>query len=105
MGRADLTNEQWVRLVPLLPTGKKLHASFAKLSLGPCRGGCPCCWHGGWHRIAIAAIVDQGQVLADVGQEHSLTCGFAVNVNIRGGVRIFKTGDILYRRFVCCGRV
>jgi hypothetical protein len=39
MGRADLTNEQWVRLVPLLPTGKKLHASFAKLSLGPCRGG------------------------------------------------------------------
>jgi hypothetical protein len=38
MGRADLTNEQWVRLVPLLPTGKKLHASFAKLSLGPCRG-------------------------------------------------------------------
>ena len=73
MGRADLTNEQWVRLVPLLPTGKKLHASFAKLSLGPCRGGCPCCWHGGWHRIAIAAIVDQGQVLADVGQEHSLT--------------------------------
>jgi tryptophanase len=47
----------------------------------------------GWHRIAIAAIVDQGQVLADVGQEHSLTCGFAVNVNIRGGVRIFKIGE------------
>ena len=42
--------------------------------------------------MAIAAIVEQGQVLADVGQDHSLTCGFAVNANIRGRVRIFKTG-------------
>jgi hypothetical protein len=49
-------------------------------------------WHGRWHRIAIAAIVEQSQVLADVGQDHSLTCGFAVNTNIREGMRIFKTG-------------
>jgi hypothetical protein len=41
---------------------------------------------GRWHRIAIAAIVEQGQVLADVGQDDSLTCGFAVNANIRGGI-------------------
>jgi hypothetical protein len=40
----------------------------------------------------IAAIVEQGHVLADVGQRHSLSCGFAVNANIREGIRIFKTG-------------
>jgi hypothetical protein len=49
-------------------------------------------WHGRWHRIAIAAIVEQGQVLADVGQDGCLTCGFAVNANIRGEIRISKTG-------------
>jgi hypothetical protein len=42
--------------------------------------------------MAIAAIVEQGQVLTDVGQDHSVTCGFAVNANIRAGIRIFKTG-------------
>ena len=41
---------------------------------------------GRWHRIAIAAIVEQSQVLADVGQDDSLTCGFTVNANIRGGI-------------------
>jgi hypothetical protein len=47
-------------------------------------------WHGRWHRIAIAAIVEQSQVLGDVGQDHSVTCGFAVNANIHTGIRIFK---------------
>jgi hypothetical protein len=32
-------------------------------------------------------------VLANVGQHHSLTCGFAVNANIGGGIQIFKTGE------------
>jgi hypothetical protein len=49
-------------------------------------------WHGRWHRIAIAAIVEQSQVVADVGQDGPLTCSFAVNANIREGIRIFKTG-------------
>jgi hypothetical protein len=62
--------------------------------------------HGRWHRIAIASIVDQGQVLAHVGRDHSMTCGFAVNANIRGGIRIFKAGVIrVARRRPCgCGR-
>jgi hypothetical protein len=50
-------------------------------------------WHGRWHGIAIATIVEQGQVLADVGHGHSLACGFAVNANIGGGIRIFKVGQ------------
>ena len=58
------------------------------------QGDSPRRWHGRWHRIAIAAIVEQAQVLADVGQDDSLTCGVAVNANIRGGIRIFKTGDV-----------
>jgi hypothetical protein len=40
--------------------------------------------------MAFAAIVEQGQVLADVGQDHSVTCGFAVNANIHTGIRISK---------------
>jgi hypothetical protein len=50
-------------------------------------------WHGRWHRIAIAAVVEQSQVLAHVGWDYSLTCGFAASANIRGGIRIFKTGE------------
>jgi hypothetical protein len=50
-------------------------------------------WHGRWHRTAIAAIVEQGQVLSYVGQGHSLTCGFTVIANIGEGTGIFKTGE------------
>jgi hypothetical protein len=42
--------------------------------------------------MAIAALAGQGQVVANIGQDHSLTCGFAVIANIRAGIRIFKTG-------------
>jgi hypothetical protein len=47
-------------------------------------------WHGRWHRIAIAAIVEQGQVLAHVGWAYSLTYGFAAGVDIRSRIEIFK---------------
>jgi hypothetical protein len=49
-------------------------------------------WHGRWHRIAIAAIAERGQVLDDVGPTHSLTCGFAAIANILALIRIFKSG-------------
>jgi hypothetical protein len=92
MGRADLTNEQWVRLVPPLPIGKKLHASFAKLSLGPCRGGMSLLLARWLAQNRHCCHCRSGSGSRRCWQEHSLTCGFAVNVNIRGGVRIFKTG-------------
>ncbi len=53
-------------------------------------GGWLLLWHGRWHRIAIAAIVEQDQVPAHVAHDYSLSCGFSVNANIRGGIRIFK---------------
>jgi hypothetical protein len=38
----------------------------------------------------MAAIVERVQILADVGRDHSLSCGFAVSANIRAEIRIFK---------------
>jgi hypothetical protein len=43
--------------------------------------------------MAIAAIVESRQVVIVVGQISTLSCGFAVNAIIRGGIRIFKVGQ------------
>jgi hypothetical protein len=48
-------------------------------------------WHGRWHRIAIAVIVEKRQGLDAAAPAHRLTCGFATTATIRAGIETFKT--------------